>query len=150
MSKKNASKFSHQNEASESAKLLSGTVTGVVSAIIFTLALVFIAAFIVLGTADPDSLTSLAAYAVLTLSLFAAGIAAVRASGGSVLASLAAGAIYTIAAFCIHLVLTAKSDSSGPLSLLFIAFPFIAALGGLVGRPIEYVYCLPIRDGSRH
>lgn len=135
MSKKNASKFAHQNEKSESAKLLSGAITGAVAAIVFTLALTFIASVIVLGTADPDSLTSLAAYAVLAVSLFAGGIAAVKASGGSVLASLAAGAIYTVAAFCIHLVATAKSDPSGPLSLLFIAFPFISALGGLVGRP---------------
>ncbi len=137
MSRKNTPKFTRKTEKSESEKFIISALSGFIAALALSLILSLVSSIILLTTKDPDSLTTLFAYLICAISLFFAGVFAMRISEGNILAPVFAGVMYTLLAFSLHLIFTAGGAESSPLSLFFLAFPIVSLLGGYVGRPMR-------------
>lgn len=134
MTKKNRPKFSRKAEKSERERLVVASLTGFLIACVVSAVLMLVTPLLLLMTNDPDSLTTLFSYVIVAISLFFAGVIAVRMSDTQLSASVLAGVMYTVFAYVMHLVFTAKSQSTSLISLLFLLYPVVSLLGGYVGR----------------
>ncbi len=132
-SKNKGRKFERKDESDMGTAFVKSTVWGLIVSIALSLILSLVLSFLLLLTPDPDSLTSLAAYLVTGISLFAGGIVAVRMSD-ALLSSVLTGVLYTVIAFSAHLIINAKGTGECAGTLLMTAYPLVSLIGGFVGR----------------
>ncbi|MBQ4137714.1 MAG: TIGR04086 family membrane protein [Clostridia bacterium] len=130
MKKKN--KFVPHDGNGSKGSLLMPVLIGALSALGCALLLSLIISCLVLRSPDPDVLTQPAAYVILALSLICAGVVSSRMAGRNLLACALSGATFALFGLFVHI---AVNGSTGILSLLFLLFPLISTLGGLISGP---------------
>lgn len=135
-SRKKGRKFIRKDESSTGTTFVKGSIFGLAVSVVLSFVLSLILSFLLLLAPDPDSLTSLAAYLITGISLFAGGAFAVRMSD-ALSASVLSGTLYTVIAFSCHLIMNAKNTGECAETLLMLAYPLISLLGGFAGRKRE-------------
>ena len=130
MKKKNrfVPKDTHEN----SKNPLKPALIGALSAFICALLLSLLFTLFILRAPDPDSLTLPSAYLILALSLICAGIVSSRISKCDLASCALSGGIFALVGLFVHI---AVNGGTGILSLLYLPFPLISMLSGMIAGP---------------
>ncbi len=130
--KKTGSKFNKAKEKSDAESILWGGLKSLALSIALLSALLFAGAAVAMSQSDPDSLCAPIGYVSSAATLLFSGIFAAKfCKSAPRVCAIATGSIIALIAFGVSIGI--GNGNSGATQFVFLAFPLISLLGGLLG-----------------
>ena len=129
---KTKNKFVPKDTRENSSNPFKPALIGASSAVICTLLLSLLITLLILRSPDPDNLTKPSAYLILALSLICAGIVSSRISKRNLVSCALSGGMFALIGLFVHIAI---NGGTGFFSILYLSFPLISTLSGMIAGP---------------